>query len=56
MLVPDQRDVILLRLIAELKIEQIADLLGKSVGATKALQRRGFLAIGKILAEQGVPR
>ena len=41
-LVADQADVLLLRLISGLTIEAIADLLGKSPGAVKALQRRGL--------------
>ncbi len=39
---PAQRDVLLLRLVAGLTLEQIARLLGKSTGAIKALQCRGL--------------
>jgi RNA polymerase sigma-70 factor (ECF subfamily) len=39
---PDQRDVLLLRIVADLSLEQTADVLGKSVGAVKALQHRGL--------------
>ena len=39
---PDQRSVLLLRILADLTIEQVAGVLGRSVGATKALQRRGL--------------
>jgi RNA polymerase sigma-70 factor, ECF subfamily len=39
---PDQRDVLLLRIIGDLTIEQIAAALGKRVGAVKALQRRAL--------------
>jgi RNA polymerase sigma factor (sigma-70 family) len=38
----DQRSVLLLRILADLTIEQIAQAMGRSVGATKALQRRGL--------------
>jgi len=48
-LVADQRDVLLLRLMAGLTIEAIADALGKSEGAVKALQRRGLANLRKIL-------
>ena len=48
-LAPDQRDVLLLRLLARLTIDEIAALLGKSPGAVKALQRRGLRAIGRNL-------
>ena len=54
-LVPGQRDVLLLRLLGDLSIEQVAGALGKSPGAVKALQRRGLLAIGRLLEREGVP-
>jgi RNA polymerase sigma factor (sigma-70 family) len=54
-LVPDQRDVLLLRLLGDLSIEQIAGMLGKSGGAVKALQRRGLAAVGRLLEREGVP-
>lgn len=38
----DQRSVLLLRILADLTIEQVASVMGRSVGATKALQRRGL--------------
>jgi RNA polymerase sigma-70 factor (ECF subfamily) len=38
----DQRSVLLLRNLADLTIEQVAQAMGRSVGATKALQRRGL--------------
>jgi RNA polymerase sigma factor (sigma-70 family) len=38
----DQRSVLLLRILADLTIEQVAQAIGRSVGATKALQRRGL--------------
>jgi len=39
-LTPDQRDVISLRVIADLSVEQVAATLDKPAGAIKALQRR----------------
>lgn len=51
-LAPDQRDVLLLRLVGQLKVDEIAGLLGKSPEAVKALQRRGFRAIGRILERE----
>jgi RNA polymerase sigma-70 factor (ECF subfamily) len=54
-LVPDQRDVLLMRLLGDLSIEQIAGMLGKSKGAVKALQRRGLAAVGRMLEREGVP-
>jgi RNA polymerase sigma-70 factor (ECF subfamily) len=39
---PDQRSVILLRIVGDLTIEEIACAVGKRPGAVKALQRRGL--------------
>jgi RNA polymerase sigma-70 factor (ECF subfamily) len=41
-LAPDQRAVVLLRIIGDLTIEEIARVVGKRPGAVKALQRRGL--------------
>jgi RNA polymerase sigma factor (sigma-70 family) len=50
---PDQQNVILLRVLGELSIEQVAEVLGKTPGAVKALQHRGFEAIrGEIERER----
>ena len=38
----DQRSVLLLRILADLTVEQVAEVLGKSVPSVKALQRRGL--------------
>lgn len=54
-LVPDQRDVLLLRLVGGLTVEEVAAALGKSPGAVKALQRRALVAVRKILDREGVP-
>ena len=54
-LVADQRDVLLLRLVGGLTVEEVATALGKSVGAVKALQRRALVALRKILLLEGVP-
>lgn len=52
-LTEDQRDVLLLRLISGLTIEEIAGILDKNVGSTKQLQRRGLNALRRILAAEG---
>jgi RNA polymerase sigma-70 factor (ECF subfamily) len=39
---PDQRSVLLLRIVGDLTIEQIAEAVGKRPGAVKALQRRAL--------------
>ena len=41
----DQRSVLLLRILADLTVEQVAAVLGKSVPSVKALQRRGLRAL-----------
>lgn len=43
----DQRDVLLLRLVAGFTVEQVALAVGKPVGAVKQLQRRGIDALRK---------
>lgn len=41
----DQRDVIVLRVVADLTVGQVAEILGRTVGAIKQLQRRGLLTL-----------
>lgn len=50
----DQRDVLALRMIGGLTLDQTAQVLDKKVGAVKALQRRALAAVQKILEEMGV--
>jgi RNA polymerase sigma factor (sigma-70 family) len=50
----DQQNVILLRVLGELTSEQVARVLGKTVGAVKALQRRGLEAIKSELDRERV--
>ena len=50
----DQRAVLLLRVVGDLSIEQVAKAIGKRPGAVKALQRRGLAAIRRELARKGV--
>ena len=44
----DQREVLVLRLVAGLSVEQAADAMGKSEGAVKQLQRRALLKLREI--------
>lgn len=44
-LLPDQRDVLVLRILGDLTVDQVAEALGKSAGAVKQLQRRGLLTL-----------
>lgn len=41
----DQRDVLLMRIVGDLTVEQVAEVIGRSAGAVKQLQRRGLLAL-----------
>lgn len=54
-LTEDQRDVLAMRVIADLTVEQTAHALGKTVGAVKALQRRALASVKRSLGESGVP-
>ena len=42
---PDQRTVVLLRILGDLTVEEVARVVGRSPAAVKALQRRGLLAL-----------
>jgi RNA polymerase sigma factor (sigma-70 family) len=53
-LTPDQRTVVLLRVVADLSLEEVASLLGKRVGAVKMLQRRGLAALREIITSERV--
>jgi RNA polymerase sigma-70 factor (ECF subfamily) len=46
--------VVLLRVLGELTVEQVADVMGKSPGAVKALQRRGLETIRSELGSERV--
>ena len=52
---PEQRSVLLLRVIGDMSIEDVAKAVGKRTGAVKALQRRGLAAIKRELGRTGVP-
>ena len=52
---PDQREVLLLRILGGLTIDEIARALEKRPGAIKALQRRGLAAIEREISRTGVP-
>ena len=48
----EQRSVITLRILGDLTIEQTAEILGKTTGAVKQLQRRGLLALRSSLVDR----
>ena len=47
----NQRDVLLLRIVADLTVDQVAEAIGRSPGAVKQLQRRGLLLLKAQLAD-----
>jgi RNA polymerase sigma-70 factor (ECF subfamily) len=50
-LTDEQRDVIIMRFLEELSLAEIAQTLGKTVGAVKALQHRGLASLARLLSE-----
>lgn len=50
----DQRAVLLLRILADLSVAEVASILGKSDGAVKSLQRRGLRSLVRQLEGEGV--
>ena len=55
-LTPDQRQVLALRVVADLSLEQVAELVGKPVGAVKALQHRALATLRRTVSDQAVSR
>ena len=51
----DQRTVLLLRVVGDMSIDDVAEAVGKRPGAVKALQRRGLAAVKRELGRKGVP-
>lgn len=50
-LTADQREVLVLRFVADLALEDVARITRRRVGAVKALQHRGLDALARILGE-----
>lgn len=48
----EQREVLVLRIIADLSIEQVARIMDKTPGAIKQLQRRGLSALRELVTEK----
>lgn len=51
---PDQRDVVLLRIVADLSIEDVAAALGKRRGAVKSLQHRALATLRRHLEREEI--
>ena len=54
-LTPDQCEVVLLRFVADLSLDDVTRITGRSVGAVKALQHRALTALELALAPQQLP-
>jgi RNA polymerase sigma-70 factor, ECF subfamily len=52
----DQREVLRLRVIADLSLVQVAQIIGRSEGAVKQLQRRALVSLRAALADRRVTR
>jgi RNA polymerase sigma factor (sigma-70 family) len=50
---PDQREVLLLRMADGLTAPEVAEILGKTTGAVKALQHRGLANLARVLGLRG---
>ena len=50
---PDQREVLLMRIVADLSLEEVAKAMGKRVGAVKSLQHRALATLRRHLEGQG---
>ncbi len=53
-LTPDQRDVVLLRILGGLSVEETARVLRKRRGAVKTLQRRALAALARSIEREAV--
>jgi RNA polymerase sigma-70 factor (ECF subfamily) len=54
-LTDDQQDVLMLRFIGEMSLAQVAETLGKTVGATKAIQHRALASLARMLQDHRGP-
>lgn len=48
----EQREVLVLRIVADLSVEQVAGIMNKTPGAIKQLQRRGLIALREVVKEK----
>ena len=55
-LAPDQAEVLVLRVVADLDVAATARVVGKTRGAVRVLAHRGLRRLGRILADQAVAR
>ena len=55
-LTPDQRQVLALRVVADLSLEEVAKVVGKPVGAVKSLQHRALASLRRRIESEAVSR
>jgi RNA polymerase sigma factor (sigma-70 family) len=53
---PDQAEVVLLRVIGDLSVDEVASIVGKRPGAVRSLQLRALRRLAKQLTEEAVTR
>lgn len=53
-LTDDQQEVLMLRFIGEMSLSEVAETLGKTLGATKAVQHRALASLARLLEEREV--
>lgn len=53
---PDQAEVVLLRVVAGLSVEQVAKILGKSAGSVRVAQHRALRRLAAIWEQKPVTR
>lgn len=53
-LTPDQRDVLLLRIVGDMTVDAVAEVLGKKPNAVKQLQRRGLETLRQQISRMAV--
>jgi RNA polymerase sigma-70 factor, ECF subfamily len=50
-LTPDQREVVVLRFVADLPLEEVASLTGRTAGAVKSMQHRALAQLARTLTD-----
>lgn len=55
-LTDEQRTVVLLRVVADLSVRQVAEITARSPGAVKTMQRRALLQLARRIEREGVSR
>ncbi|MGH9275790.1 MAG: RNA polymerase sigma factor [Acidimicrobiales bacterium] len=50
-LTPDQREVVVLRFVADLPLEEVASITGRTEGAVKSMQHRALAQLARILVD-----